>query len=142
MDLTRQVHAETVVRFLVDELEAGGEVDTAGGHQWMVGPELDPLVAGPAGEVDALPYQARAEPVTPRGRVDEEDPQLRGRLVGTRTEHTAHPAAVQFGDPRGLPPRIAALREVGDDACYQRLEAAVSAELRLVEGQTRYSRKG
>jgi hypothetical protein len=67
-----------------------------------------------------------------RGRVDEQDPQLRGRLVLTHAEHAADPLAVKLRDPRRLAIRVVIDRVVGDDLGDERLEVGVPAELAVV----------
>src|SRR3954462_14463780 len=101
-DLPDEVVAEAVVRLLLDELEAGRDVDAARGDEHVVGPQHHALIAGGAGEVDAGGHElgAEAEPAGPRA--DEQQPQLGGVGVALLAEHAAGTAAVDIGDPRLL----------------------------------------
>src|SRR5260370_12410035 len=76
VDLTDQVSAVAVVRLLIDERESPRQVDLAGRDQRIIRPELHPLVTGAAGEVQARVDEPGADPVAPRGGVDQQDPEL------------------------------------------------------------------
>src|SRR4051812_16009637 len=98
-DLPDEVVAEAVVRLLLEELEAGGDVDAAGGDEHVVGPQHHALEVGGTGEVDAGGDElgAEAEPAGPR--VDQQQSQLGGVGVALLAEHAAGTAAVDVSDP-------------------------------------------
>src|SRR5207244_6707183 len=115
------------VRRGVEERKSAREMRSPAGAEWAVRPPPRPPVAGVSREVHARVDQPGAQPLAARARVDEQDPQLRGLLVGRDAEDAAHPAAVQLGYPGRLAGRVVPAGIVGDDPRDQRLEIAVPA---------------
>ena len=100
--------------------------------EYVVGPQDDLRVARPAGEGEALGGQPLAQSQAPRGRLDQQQPQLGGAVVLAHAEHAAHRRAIQFGDPAGLA-GVGAPRVVRHDPGHQRLVAGVPAVLLRVQ---------
>src|SRR3712207_5600992 len=119
---------ERLVRAGVDKLEPGREIDVPGCGEWVVGPQHQTLVPGVTGELDARVDQLPAESVATRVWVDEQDAQLRRRVVLTYAEDAAGSAAVYFGDPGRLTQRVVLARVVGDDSRDECLERGVPTE--------------
>lgn len=109
-----------------------------GGDERVVGPQHDSLIARGACESNALVDEPRAEPEPPTVGVNEQDPQLRGRLVPRNAEDTADAFAVELGDPGRLTRTVVVFGVVGDDPGDQRFEAAVPAELLRVHLAVRH----
>ena len=81
------------------------------------------------GEVQARVDEPGADPVAPRGGVDQQDPELgRGpvgfaRVLGGHAQHAPRPPAVKLRDPAALARPVGMGREVGDDPRNERLES-------------------
>ena len=121
-----------MVRLLFDQLEPAGKVDAAGGDKRMVGPQLHSRVTGLAGEGHAFIHERSAEMMPAGPRVNQEDPELRGGLVGGHAEHAPYPLAVHLGDPGRLPRRVVPGRVTGGDLRDECLEGGIPAELSRV----------
>src|SRR5215472_13725398 len=118
-----------MVRLLLDQREPARQVYVPGRHQRVVCPQADPLVPGAEGEAEAFVNESRADPVAARGRIDQQDPELRGGLIDRNAEHAPGPSAVNLRDPPRLPSTVRVRGEVGYDPRDQRLEARVPAVL-------------
>src|SRR6185295_19114385 len=103
--LRHEVAPEAMVRLGRDELEAGLLVEVPRGDEDVVRPQRDAIVAGLAGETDALGDQATADPQAARPRLDEEEAQLRDAVRVADQEHRADVLSVALGDPAALAAR-------------------------------------
>src|SRR5581483_2263176 len=130
--LAHQVTAEAVVAVLAVQGESGPLVYPPGVGEDVVGPQGDLRVPGLAGEPEHLLDQPGADAQAPRPRLDEQQPQPRGRGVLAHAEHAARRAAVDLGDPGRLGRRVPAVQVVRDDPGHERLVGGVPAELRRV----------
>src|SRR4029077_17977512 len=74
--LADQVLTKASVRLLLDQAEAGGFVDAAGGYQHVVGPQRQFAVAGAAGKPDAFGHQTAPDAETAGAGFDIEQAQL------------------------------------------------------------------
>jgi hypothetical protein len=131
--LTDQVDTEAVVWLLLEQDEAARHVDPARRFERMVGPQPQPGVAGPSGEVHAGVHESPAEARPPFGRFDEQDSQLRRVVVGGDAQDRPDATTVELGDPGGLPRRVVAVGEVGHDPRHEGFEGRVPSELGGVE---------
>jgi AcrR family transcriptional regulator len=143
VDLADEVDAEAVVRVLVHELESAGQIDAAGGDERVVRPQLHSPIPVGAREADALVDEACAEAGPSRLRVDEQDAELRGQVIGGDAEHASDAVAGRvLGDPRRAAviavAGIGVIRVVGDDAGDERLERHIPTELRRVQLAVRH----
>src|SRR6266576_1479328 len=114
-----------VVLLLSDQLEACTFVNTAGGGEFTLGPEHDFLIAGFAGEVDTFLNQPLADSQAPGGRLDEQETEFGNRRGLLNKKHRPDVFRVSLGDPATLSFWIQVLDELGDDLCYESLEAFV-----------------
>jgi hypothetical protein len=131
--LTDEVNAEAVMGALTREFETRRDVDLAGSHERVVGPQHDALISDTAGELDAFIYEAFTESQPASNRVNEQDPQLRRRGVFRYAEDAADALTVTFCDPGGVPHGVVRGCVVGNDAGNERFEAAVPAELGRID---------
>src|SRR4051812_7599563 len=125
--------APAVVPLLSDQLEARLLVDAAGGLQLALRPENDPAVAAVARKSDALSDEAPANPEPARGRLDEQQAQLRDRCGLLDEKDGTDRFATPLGNPAAFTPRLEVLHEFGDDSRDQRLEALVVPPLLRIE---------
>src|ERR1700694_290554 len=98
--------AEAVMVVLLDQLESDSLVDPSSRLQHVVGPQRDAPVADRLGEVQARVDESGTETVTPGTRVDQQDTQLGGDVVGRDAEDASRAGSVEFGDPGRLQCRI------------------------------------
>ena len=132
VDLADEIDPKAVMALLIYEVKPAVHVDLPSSDQRVVGPQLHPRVASSAGESDALIDQAMAEASAARRRLDQQDAQLRGGVVGRDAENTAHPPTTHLSDPCGLAPRARIGSVVGNNPRHQRFEIGVPAEFRGV----------
>jgi hypothetical protein len=84
---------------LLDEPKPGGQIDTAGRCERVVGPERHAFIAGSTSEIDAVLDEATSETEAPGLRIDEQDPKLGGVVFFSHAEHAPDPLTVALGDP-------------------------------------------
>src|SRR5262245_11051597 len=124
---------EAVVWLAAVAPKAGALIDSPRRHQNIVGPQGDSPIADTPGESQTLVDEPGSDTGSARGRLHDQQPQLRGVLcLSGGAEHATHPLTVQLGDPRCLALAVAAFGEVGDDARDEGLERRVPAILRRV----------
>lgn len=103
VDLTDEVDAEAMVRFLRLQDEAASQIDRARGHKRMIGPQSHLGVAGLRSESDAGVDEPTAESAAPASWFYQQDAQLCGVVIFTDAEHATDSDAVKLGDPRSFP---------------------------------------
>src|ERR1051325_3724685 len=140
--LLDEVVAEAMVRPRLHALDARALVDAPRRDEDVVRPERELAVSGLAREPDARLDESRAQARAARGRVDEQEPELRDRgrgprrhaVVGAPTsllvlrrdeEDAPHVLAVHLGDPATLAPGIVLRAELGVPAVLLRVQRAV-----------------
>ena len=99
VDLADEIGTEAVVRLLLDELEAAGEVDLwrAATRLWLV--HSSPACSRQPGRNDARVDQSSAYAGAACRRIDQQDAQLRRGVVGTDAEDASDPCTRGLGDP-------------------------------------------
>src|SRR4051812_47286894 len=85
---------EAAVRFFLRESESARLVDGTGGVEPTVGPQHDAPVAGGAGEREAFVDEPLAEAEAARGRLDQQQAQLRHPRRALHEEHAPHALAI------------------------------------------------
>jgi hypothetical protein len=135
VDLSDEIGSEAVVRFFLDESEAALQVDVARCGEWVIRPQAHTVVPGLASELKRAVEESATETVTSAVGMDEQDPQLRCRvMVGVGdAEDGANPLAIDLSDPGCLSLRVVVGGVVGNDPCDQGLEAGVPTELGAVD---------
>src|SRR5215469_4764372 len=123
ISLADEVSAETMVRFLVCQPEAAGQVDTDRRDQHAVGPQLQPAVSGRAREVHTGTDKPAADAEAARSRQRQQSVQLRRLRVRRHAEYAPCALTIYLRDPGRLLRGVVLGGEVRDDPRYQRLEA-------------------
>src|SRR5439155_5686553 len=123
--LSHEIVPEAAVTFLAHQVKPGLLVDVPGRVEHVVGPEHDLAIAYLPGEADAFADQARPDPETTRGRLDQEQAQLGHAARPLDEEDRADDFALALRDPAALALGVVALDELGDDVGDQRLEARI-----------------
>src|SRR5438094_5426861 len=123
--MAHEIVPEAVVALLAHQVKAGLLVDVAGRVEHVVGPEHDLPIPYAAGEADAFAHQARSDPQTTRGRLDQKQAQLGHAARPLDEEDRADDFALQLRDPAALSLGVIPLDELGDDLGDQGLEPRV-----------------
>jgi hypothetical protein len=109
-----------------------GLINVPGCIQDAIRPESELAVTSLAREVDTLGHQQLSDSVPASGRLDQQQPKLRGSGGVLDEKHRPDTLCVDFSDPAAFALRVKIFDEVDDDLSDQCLESFVPTVLPLI----------